>query len=84
MRRRWPTDEEILTAIVTLADDGFCNRRDLITYFKGTGERVLRKSISRAARRGLVLERRAPDGRRFLTVAAEGWEMLRAEQAETA
>ena len=81
MRKRWPTDEEILVAIVKMADDGFCKRRDLVPLFRGVGERSLRKSISRAARRGLILERRAPDGRCFLAVASEGWELLRSLEA---
>jgi len=77
VRKRWPADEEILAAVVELADDGFCKRRDLVPLFRGVGERSLRKSISRAARRGLVLERRAPDGRCYLAVTGEGWELLR-------
>jgi len=71
-RRRRPTDEEILAAIVDLADDGFCERRALALRLRGFGERDLIKSIARAARRNLVLERRV-DGRVYLALTSEGW-----------
>jgi hypothetical protein len=77
MRRRLPTDEEILAVIVELADDGFCPRRDLVLHFRQSGERDLRRSIGRAARRGLILERRGPDGRSYLALSSEGWERFR-------
>jgi hypothetical protein len=77
MRRRLRSDEEILAAIVELADDGFCPRRDLVLHFQ-SGERDLRRSISRAIRRGLLLERRGPDGRSYLALSSEGWEQFRA------
>jgi hypothetical protein len=75
--RRLVPEREILTAIVALADDGFCLRRELIAGFRGRGERTLRKSIARTARHGLVLERRGPDGRSYLALTSEGWELLR-------
>lgn len=60
-----------------VADDGFCSRRELALRFKGTSERDLRRSFGRAVRRGLLLERRGPDGRLYLALASEGWELLR-------
>jgi hypothetical protein len=77
MRRRLAPEEEVLKAVVALADDGFCLRRELVPRFRGLGERDLRKSIARAARQGLLLERRGPDGRSYLALTAEGWESLR-------
>ena len=77
-RQRLVPEREILAAIVALADDGFCLRRELIARFRGHGERNLRKSIARTARHGLVLERRGTDGRSYLALTSEGWERLRA------
>ena len=45
--------------------------------FRGIGERDLRRAIGRSARRGLILERRDPEGRGFLAVSSEGWDLLR-------
>ena len=78
-RRRRPTDEEILATIVELADDGFCERRELALRLRGFGERDLMKSIARAARRNLILERRVPGGRVYLALTSEGWAVQRAE-----
>jgi hypothetical protein len=77
MRRKLAPEREILKAVVALADDGFCLRRELIPHFRGLGERDLRRSIARAVRGGLLLERRGPDGRLYLAVSGEGWESLR-------
>jgi hypothetical protein len=76
-RRRRPSDEEILAAIVELADDGFCERRELALRLRGFGERDLMKSIARAGRRNLILERRVPDGRVYLALTSEGWAVQR-------
>lgn len=72
-----PSDEEILRALVAFGDDGFVPRHRLVAHFHGQGERDMRRAIGRSARRGLVLERRDPAGRRFLAVSSEGWELLR-------
>jgi hypothetical protein len=77
VRRRRPTDEEILSAIVELADDGFCERRELALRLRGFGERDLVKSLGRAARRNLILERRAPGGGVFVALTSEGWNVHR-------
>ena len=77
-----PSDEEILRAIVALGDDGFVPRHRLVLRFRGQGEREMRRAIGRSARRGLVLERRDPEGRSFLAVSSEGWELLRSDDFE--
>jgi hypothetical protein len=76
-RRRRPTDEQILAAIVGLADDGFCERRELVSGLRGYGERDLMASLKRAARRNLILERRGPDARTYLALTSEGWKVHR-------
>jgi hypothetical protein len=76
-QRRRPTDEEILSVVVALADDGFCERRELAMRLRGFGERELIKGIARAARRNLVLERRGLDGRAYLALTSEGWSVHR-------
>lgn len=35
------------------------------------------KSLARAARRNLVLDRRTPDGRAYLALTSEGWSVFR-------
>jgi hypothetical protein len=77
-RRRRPTDEQILEAIVDLADDGFCERRQLVSGLRGYSERDLMASLKRAARRNLILERRGPDTRTYLALTSEGWNVHRA------
>ena len=72
-----PSDEEILRAVVAIGDDGFVPRHQLVLRFRGQGERDMRRAIGRSARRGLVLERKDPDGRSFVAVSSEGWELLR-------
>jgi hypothetical protein len=72
-----PSDEEILRAIVALGDDGFVPRHEVVIRFRGQGERDMRRAIGRSARRGLLLERKDPEGRSFLAVSGEGWEALR-------
>lgn len=79
MRRR-PTDEQILAAIVQLADDGFCERRALILHLRGFGERDLIKSLGRATRRNLILERRAPGGGVYVALTSEGWNAYRSDE----
>lgn len=79
-RQRLATVEEVLAAIVELADDGFCRRSSLIPLFPKLGERDLRRSIRRAVGAGLVLERRGPDGGLYLALSGEGWDLLRAQR----
>jgi hypothetical protein len=77
-RRPLARPEEILQAIVELADDGFCLRSDLIPHFRKLGERELQRSVQRATRQGLLLERRGLDGRIYLALSGEGWSRLNA------
>jgi hypothetical protein len=77
-----PSDEEILRAIVALGDDGFVPRHRIVAGFRGQGEREMRRAIGRSARRGLVLERKDPEGRSFVAVSSEGWEALRSGKFE--
>jgi hypothetical protein len=72
-----PSDEEIVDGIVALAGDGYCPAYDLhLRPFRDRDRRVVGKALRRAANRGLVLERRGPDGRRYVAVAAEGWRLV--------
>jgi len=77
MRRRLAGEDEVLAAVVEVADDGFCEKRALASRFPRLGERDLRRSVARAARHGLLLERRGPDGRTYFALTSEGWERLR-------
>jgi hypothetical protein len=77
-----PPDEEILRAIVALGDDGFVPRHQLVARFRGQGERDMRRAIGRSARRGLLLERKDPEGRSFVAVSTEGWQALRSGEFE--
>lgn len=76
-RRKLPPPEEIVKAIVELADDGFCRRGDLSQRFPGLGERDLRRAVRRAVSLGYVIERRGPDGAFHVVVSAEGWNLRR-------
>jgi hypothetical protein len=77
-RKQLPSPDEIVAAIVALADDGFCRRGELTQRFTGLGERDLRRALRRAVALGLVLERRGPDGGFHLAVTSEGWNRQRA------
>jgi hypothetical protein len=76
-RSKLPPPEEIVTAIVELADDGFCRRGELVQRFPRLGERDLRRAVRRAVSQGLVLERRGPDGAWHVAVSSEGWNLHR-------
>jgi hypothetical protein len=75
-RRHGPSDEELLATVVKLVDDGFCPRGELVLRL-GVGEREARRAIGRAARRGLLLQRLGLDGRGYLALSNEGWQLLR-------
>lgn len=76
-KRKLPSPEEIVAAIVDLADDGFCRRGELAQRFRGLGERDLRRAVRRAIGQGLVIERRGPDGAFHVAVSSEGWNLHR-------
>lgn len=76
-RRKLPPPEQIVAAIVDLADDGYCRRGELAQHFPGLGERDLRRALRRAVALGLVIERRGPDGAWHVAVSSEGWNLHR-------
>jgi hypothetical protein len=76
-RRKLPPPEEIVAAIVDLADDGFCRRGELTQRLPGLGERDLRRAVRRAISLGYVIERRGPDGAFHVAVSSEGWNLHR-------
>jgi hypothetical protein len=76
-RRKLPVPEEVVGAIVELADDGYCRRGELRRRFPRLGERELRRAVRRAVTLGLVLERRGPDGAWHVAVSSEGWNLHR-------
>jgi hypothetical protein len=76
-RRNLPPPEEIVAAIVAIADDGFCRRGELVRRFPRVSERDLRRAVRRAVARGLVIERRGPDGAFHVAVSSEGWNLHR-------
>jgi hypothetical protein len=80
MRRAKVEPEELLAAIAEAVDDGFCPASALATRFPKLGHRDLVRLRARAVRRGLVLERRGPDGRVYLALTAEGWRALRSSR----
>jgi hypothetical protein len=77
LRRTLPSPEEIVAAIVDLADDGFCRRGELGRRFPRLGERDLRRAVRRAVAQGLVIERRGTDGAFHVAVSSEGWNRRR-------
>ena len=81
MALRRITDEDVLGSIVELAGDGYCLVAELLPSLPRRAHvdrsRALRGSINR----GLVLERRGPDGRAYVAVASEGWRRLRSRAA---
>ncbi|HVD39029.1 MAG TPA: hypothetical protein VNC15_09380 [Solirubrobacterales bacterium] len=72
-RKPLPPPEQIVAAIVSLADDGFCRRGELAQSFPRLESRDLRRALRRAVAQGLVIERRGPDGAFHLAVSSEGW-----------
>ncbi|MFL5899171.1 MAG: hypothetical protein ACJ76D_12070 [Solirubrobacterales bacterium] len=75
--RQPPTPEEVVAAIVALADDGYARRGQLAQRFPGIGERGLGRAVRRAVALGLVIERRGPDGALRVALSSEGWNLHR-------
>ena len=75
------TDEDVLAAIEDRAGDGYCLVADLLPSLPKLTHADRRRAVSRAASRGLVIERRGPDGRAYVAVASEGWRQLRGRAA---
>lgn len=76
MRRR-PKPEEILARVHTAAGDGFCTVGDLEAEFRGVGRRELHRALRRALNEGWLIERRDTRRRQVVTIAPEGWRVLR-------
>jgi hypothetical protein len=72
------TDEDVLAAIVDRAGDGYCPTADLLPSLPKLTHADRRRAIHRAINHGLVIQRRAPDGREHVAIASEGWRTLRA------
>jgi len=76
------TDEDVLGAIVELAGDGYCPVAEVVPLFPSRFSHAdRRRAVYRSVNRGLVIERRGPDGRSYVTIASEGWRQLRARAA---
>jgi hypothetical protein len=75
------TDEIVLAAIVELAGDGYCLAAELLPSLPKRTHHDRQRALRRSINRGLVLERRGPDGRSYVAVASEGWRQLRARAA---
>jgi hypothetical protein len=71
-------DEDVLAAIVEVAGDGYCLAADLLPSLPRRTHRDRQRALRRSINRGLVLERRGPDGRLHVALASEGWRELRA------
>ena len=72
------TDEDVLEAIVELAGDGYCLAADLLPSLPKRAHADRRRALHRSINRGLVIQRRGPDGREHIAIASEGWRQLRA------
>ncbi len=72
------TDEDVLGSIVELAGDGYCLVADVLPSLPRRGHADRRRAVHRSINRGLVIQRRGPDGRAYVAVASEGWRQLRA------
>ena len=77
MKRTKVEPEQLLAAIAETVDDGFCAASELRPRLPRLSHRDLVRLRARAARRGLILERRGPDGQIYLALTSEGWRALR-------
>ena len=75
------TDEDVLGSIVELAGDGYCLTADVLPVLPKRTHADRRRAVHRSINRGLVIERRGPDGRAYVTIASEGWRLLRGQAA---
>jgi hypothetical protein len=76
------TDEHVLEAIVELCGDGYCLVADVLPLFPSRFSHAdRRRAVHRSVNRGLVLQRRGPEGREHVAVASEGWRLLRSRAA---
>lgn len=71
------TDEHVLDAIVEKAGDGYCLAADVLPALPKRTHADRRRALYRSVSRGLVIERRGPDGRAYVALASEGWRQRR-------
>ncbi len=83
-KRPPPQPEDLLKAIAEEVDDGFIPTSALHPRFPKLTHRDLIRLRNRALRRGLLLERKGPDGQSYLALTAEGWRALRVAGAARA
>jgi hypothetical protein len=72
------TDGDVLSAIVERAGDGYCLIAEVLPSLPKLSHADRRRAVHRAVKRGLLIERRGPDGREHVAIASEGWRQLRA------
>jgi hypothetical protein len=75
------TDEIVLEAIVELCGDGYCRVSELLPSLPKRTHADRRRAVHRAVNRGLVLERRGPDGGIWIAISSEGWRQRRTQAA---
>jgi hypothetical protein len=75
------TDEHVLNGIVELAGDGYCLVAELLLSLPKRAHSDRRRAVHRSINRGLIIQRRGPDGREHVAVASEGWRQLRSRVA---
>ena len=75
------TDEDVLGSIVELAGDGYCLIADVLPSLPKRTHADRRRALHRTMNRGLLIQRRGPDGRTYVTISSEGWRQLRASAA---
>jgi hypothetical protein len=78
MKRQRLSDQDVLAAIEELAGDGFCLAPRLLDSLPRGTHADRRRAINWTIKKGMVIERRGPDGRMHLALASEGWRLLRA------
>ena len=71
-------DEDVLGSIVELAGDGYCLVADVLPSLPKRTHADRRRALHRTMNRGLLIQRRGPDGRTYVTISSEGWRQLRA------
>jgi len=71
-------DEDVLGSIVELAGDGYCLIADVLPSLPKRTHADRRRALHRTMNRGLLIQRRGPDGRTYVTISSEGWRQLRA------
>jgi hypothetical protein len=80
--QKWPPPAKVLRLVVDEADDGYCLGSSILMRLFDHDQRAARSGVRRAIRLGLLLERRGPDGLRYVAVSSEGWRSLEAADPE--